>query len=79
MQTLLDAGRLGDKSGAGFYRKEKGADGKQILAWNWQAGEYRLPAKPAFPCLAAAKQAADAAARLRAVLAGDDPAPASPG
>ncbi|MHB8709218.1 MAG: 3-hydroxyacyl-CoA dehydrogenase/enoyl-CoA hydratase family protein [Desulfuromonadales bacterium] len=73
LQALLDAGRLGDKSGAGFYRKEKSAGGKQILAWNWQTGEYQLPAKPAFPCLAAARQAPDAAARLRAVLAGDDP------
>jgi 3-hydroxyacyl-CoA dehydrogenase len=73
LQALLDAGRLGDKSGAGFYRKEKIADGKQILAWDWQSGEYHLPAKPAFPCLAAARQATDAAARLRAVLDGDDP------
>ena len=73
LQALLDDGRLGDKSGAGFYRKERSAEGKQILAWDWQGGEYRLPAKPAFPCLAAAKQAGDAAARLRAVLAGDDP------
>ncbi len=74
LKTLVTAGRLGDKSGAGFYRKEHGADGTQILAWDWQSGEYRLPPKPAFPCLAAAKQAADAAGRLRAVLAGDDPA-----
>jgi 3-hydroxyacyl-CoA dehydrogenase len=73
LQALLDAGRFGDKSGAGFYRKERGEAGRQILAWDWQGGEYRLPAKPAFPCLTAAKQAADAAARLRAVLAGDDP------
>ncbi len=73
LQTLLDAGRLGDKSGAGFYRKEKSADGKQILTWNWQTGDYQLSAKPAFPCLAAAKQATDTAARLRAVLGGDDP------
>lgn len=73
LQALLDAGRLGDKSGAGFYRKEKSADGRQILAWDWQAGEYRPTAKPVFPSLAAAKQAGDAAARLRAMLAGDDP------
>ncbi|TLM65485.1 MAG: 3-hydroxyacyl-CoA dehydrogenase, partial [Deltaproteobacteria bacterium] len=73
LRTLLEAGHLGDKSGAGFYRKEHGATGRQILAWDWQGGEYRLPPKPAFPCLAAARQAGDAAGRLRAVLAGDDP------
>jgi len=73
LQTLLDAGRLGEKSGAGFYRKEAGEGGKQILVWDWQSGEYRLPQKSVFPCLAAAKQAPDAAARLNAVLAGDDP------
>jgi 3-hydroxyacyl-CoA dehydrogenase len=73
LQTLIDAGRLGAKSGAGFYRKEPGGEGPQILAWDWRSGEYRRPARPAFPCLAAAKQATDAAARLRAVLDGDDP------
>ncbi|NJC87020.1 MAG: 3-hydroxyacyl-CoA dehydrogenase [Desulfuromonas sp.] len=73
LQTLLDAGRLGDKSGAGFYRKEQSADGKRIFAWDWRTGEYQPTVKPAFPCLAAAKQIPDAAGRLRAVLAGDDP------
>jgi len=73
LQALLDAGHLGDKSGAGFYHKEKTAGGNQIMAWDWQTGKSHLPAKPPFPCLAAAKQAPDAAARLRAVLGGDDP------
>lgn len=73
LQSLIEAGRLGEKSGGGFYRKEQGTDGKRILAWNWQTDAYQLPEKPSFPCLAAAKQAADPAARVQAVLAGDDP------
>lgn len=73
LQELVADGRLGDKSGAGFYRKERVDGGKQILAWDWQQHDYRLPPKPAFPCLAAAKQATEPSARLRAVLAGDDP------
>jgi 3-hydroxyacyl-CoA dehydrogenase len=39
---LVKEGRLGEKSGAGFYRK----DGKQILTLDWRRGEYRPAAPP---------------------------------
>ncbi|MFL5578522.1 MAG: 3-hydroxyacyl-CoA dehydrogenase/enoyl-CoA hydratase family protein, partial [Gemmatimonadaceae bacterium] len=36
VRDLVTAGRLGEKSGAGFYRKE----GKQIQTLDWRTGEY---------------------------------------
>ncbi|NNF05000.1 MAG: 3-hydroxyacyl-CoA dehydrogenase/enoyl-CoA hydratase family protein, partial [Rhodothermales bacterium] len=39
MQQLIEAGRLGQKSGAGFYRKAGG----DILSWNPAAEEYTKP------------------------------------
>ena len=39
---LVRQGRLGEKTGAGFYRKE----GKQILTLDWHTGEYRPAATP---------------------------------
>lgn len=39
MEQLIEAGRLGQKSGAGFYRKVDG----DILSWNPDAGEYTEP------------------------------------
>src|SRR5690606_35969461 len=35
---LVEQGRLGEKSGAGFYRKE----GREIQALDWKTGEYEL-------------------------------------
>jgi 3-hydroxyacyl-CoA dehydrogenase len=49
VQGLVKAGRLGEKSGAGFYRKE----GKQILTLDWRAGEYAPQRAPESPELGA--------------------------
>ncbi len=37
VRQLVRQGQLGEKSGAGFYRK----DGKRILTLDWKTGEYR--------------------------------------
>jgi 3-hydroxyacyl-CoA dehydrogenase len=42
---LIKAGRVGEKSGAGFYRKE----GKEITTLDWKTGEYRPQSKPSDP------------------------------
>jgi len=42
VQQLVRQGRLGEKTGAGFYRKE----GKQILTLDWKTGEYHPAASP---------------------------------
>lgn len=46
--ALVRSGRLGDKTGGGFYRKEK--DG--ILTLDWKTLDYRPQQKPTFPELA---------------------------
>lgn len=45
VHELVRQGRLGEKSGAGFYRRE----GKQIFTLDWKTGEYRPQAVPTFP------------------------------
>ncbi len=42
IHQLVRQGRLGEKTGAGFYRKE----GKQIFTLDWRTGEYRPQAIP---------------------------------
>jgi 3-hydroxyacyl-CoA dehydrogenase len=39
---LIKAGRVGEKSGAGFYKKE----GKEISTLDWRTGEYKPQSKP---------------------------------
>lgn len=46
--ALIKAGRVGEKSGAGFYKKE----GKDITTLDWKSGEYRPQTKPTDPALA---------------------------
>jgi 3-hydroxyacyl-CoA dehydrogenase len=65
---------LGDKTRQGFYKKVRGADGKderQVLDLN--TFEYHPAMKPVLPALDMAKNAADAKDRLR-MLMGNDPA-----
>lgn len=45
VHDLVRQGRLGEKAGAGFYRK----DGRQILTLDWRTGEYRPQAVPDLP------------------------------
>jgi 3-hydroxyacyl-CoA dehydrogenase len=42
VMALIKAGRVGEKSGAGFYKKE----GKEITTLDWKSGEYRPQARP---------------------------------
>jgi 3-hydroxyacyl-CoA dehydrogenase len=45
VHNLVKQGRLGEKSGAGFYRRE----GKQIFTLDWKSGEYRPQVPAVFP------------------------------
>ena len=42
VKALIKAGRVGEKSGAGFYKK----DGKEISTLNWKTGAYEPQTKP---------------------------------
>ncbi len=74
LEELLKRGWLGDKSGQGFYKKVRGADGKdERLALDLATFEYRPLVKAALPTLEMAKNAATLPERLQ-ILFKNDPA-----
>ena len=70
---MIARGLLGNKTKGGFFKKTKGAEGG-VLFLDHSTGEYLPARKPRYPSVEAAKGIDDPAARLRAVLAGKDPA-----
>ena len=72
LQEIVQRGWLGDKAGQGFYKRVRGADGKdERFALDLATLEYRPLAKAALPALEMAKNAATVAERLRLLLAND--------
>jgi len=72
LDELMKRKWLGDKSGQGFYKKTRGADGKdERLVLDLSTFEYRPVAMPALPSLEMAKNAATLPERLRLLLAND--------
>jgi 3-hydroxyacyl-CoA dehydrogenase len=63
---------LGDKTKQGFYKKERGSDGKEIRSvLNLQTLEYQPASKPGFPSIELAKGNDSTPARLKALLSGE--------
>jgi 3-hydroxyacyl-CoA dehydrogenase len=72
LEEIVKRGWLGDKTGQGFYKKSRGADGKDArLVLDLKTFEYRPSAKPALPSLDMAKNASTTEERLRLLLAND--------
>jgi 3-hydroxyacyl-CoA dehydrogenase len=72
--TQIELGRLGDKTGQGFYKKPpKGAKG-DILTLDFETMEYRARREPDIPSLAEAMKIKPLAKRIAFVLARDDKA-----
>jgi 3-hydroxyacyl-CoA dehydrogenase len=72
LAEIVKRGWLGDKAGQGFYKKIRGAGGKdERLVLDLATFEYRPAAKPALPALEMAKNAATLPERLRLLLAND--------
>ncbi|MFD0960093.1 3-hydroxyacyl-CoA dehydrogenase/enoyl-CoA hydratase family protein [Paenibacillus chungangensis] len=66
---LVESGRLGSKSGAGFYRKTAGTDGRSMIqSLRFPTLEYGSPSRASSPVLEAVKAAGGAAAKVRALL-----------
>ena len=75
VQHLMDAGTLGAKSGAGFYKKTKSPEGKsEILALDLNTLEYRPQEKVKFATLEMAKQVDALPARTQLLFNGMDKA-----
>jgi 3-hydroxyacyl-CoA dehydrogenase len=67
---MIERKWLGDKTKGGFYKKEKGGEGKEDerLAIDWKTLEYHPRQKPKFPALDMAKNVEETGARLRMLL-----------
>jgi 3-hydroxyacyl-CoA dehydrogenase len=74
LKKMVEKGMLGDKSGGGFYKKDKSAGGKDILALDLKTLEYRPQAKVRFESLGAAKDVENVRERVATVLNGQDKA-----
>lgn len=70
LQTLIDKGWLGSKSGQGAYKKV----GRDILTYDPYTGEYREAEKPRFESIKAAKGESDPGRRIKKMVSGDDAA-----
>ena len=71
--SLLDKKLLGDKTGGGFFKKSKDAEGKRvILELDLATFEYKPQVKTKFPSLDAAKGIEDRAKRVKTLVWGED-------
>jgi 3-hydroxyacyl-CoA dehydrogenase len=75
IDTMSTNNWLGSKTGQGFYKKSKSADGKkEILALNLKTLEYELQKKSTFATLETAKSIDDLKARTKHLYSGKDKA-----
>lgn len=63
---------LGQKAGQGFFKQVKTAEGKEILALDYNTMEYRPRAKAKYASLEAAKTAKTLPEKLKALVYGND-------
>lgn len=75
LQQIVDAKRLGDKTGEGFFKKTKSAGNeKEILTLDLSTMEYRPRTRPRFATIDAAKPVEDLGSRLTLLMRGKDQA-----
>ena len=75
LNKMIENNWLGDKTGQGFFKKIKSADGsKDIQVLNLETMEYEPRRKPKFATLEAAKPVDDLEERLKILVAGKDQA-----
>ena len=71
LEQMLERKWFGDKTGQGFYKKQKGADGDDRLVLDFATLEYRPAQKARIPALDAAKPIENLCERIRALLSGN--------
>lgn len=75
LKTMVEKKMLGDKTGGGFYKKNKGGSGeKEVLVLDLKTFEYRAQNKVRFDSLGAAKDIEALPERIRTVMSGSDKA-----
>lgn len=73
IEKMLEKKLLGDKTGGGFFKKSKDAEGNRaILELDLNTFEYKPQEKTKFPSIEAAKAIDDTAKRLKTLVWGDD-------
>ena len=72
VQTLIEKGWVGEKSGQGFYKRRKTADGSEILTLDPATLTYRARQSPRLPSLDAARAIDDPAERTKTLFLGQD-------
>lgn len=73
LTRMLEKNLLGDKTGGGFYKKSKDAEGnRQILELDLNTFEYKPQAKTKFPSLDATKNIEDLPTRIKTLVWGND-------
>ncbi|WP_068774724.1 3-hydroxyacyl-CoA dehydrogenase/enoyl-CoA hydratase family protein [Paenibacillus sp. FJAT-26967] len=72
LKGMVKEGRIGEKSGQGFYKKVRTEKGKEIQALNMQSLEYAPVRKITSASLEAAKSAKGAAGKIKALLSAED-------
>ena len=73
VQQMIARGSIGEKAGAGFYRRQKDAENRtEILTLDPVSLEYRPRQAPKLPALDAARGIDDVGARIRALFTGRD-------
>ncbi|MGZ8785236.1 MAG: 3-hydroxyacyl-CoA dehydrogenase/enoyl-CoA hydratase family protein [Acidimicrobiia bacterium] len=69
MQAMIDKGALGEKTGAGFYKKTRDASGaRQIAALNFDTLEYEEQPKVRFDSIGATRNLESAKDKIRAMV-----------
>ncbi len=69
IEKMMEKGLLGRKTGAGFYKKGKDADGKRVfMVLNPETMEYEMPTKVRFESIGAVRKIEGVGARLRALF-----------
>src|ERR1700677_4944192 len=69
VEEMMKRGWLGDKTGGGFYKKDRASGGKETLTLDWQKIEYRARQKAKFGSIEAGKAIEDTRERVRALVA----------
>ena len=73
ISKMLEKKLLGDKTGGGFYKKSKDAEGKRvILELDLETFEYKPQEKTKFPSIEAAKGIEDLPTRVKTLVWGED-------
>ena len=72
VHSMVEKRWIGQKAGQGFFKQVKTAEGKEILALDYQTLEYRPRAKAKYPSLEAAKAAKTLPEKLKAIVYGKD-------